>query len=364
MAQTEDNFIQESEVRPDAREESLSRKPISSEERDYEQQLRPRTLEEFIGQGKVTENMGVYIEASQQRDEALDHVLLHGPPGLGKTTLAHIVANELSVPIKTTSGPSLERPGDLAAILNNLEPRSVFFIDEIHRLSNVIEEFLYPAMEDQKIDITMGEGASARAVSLTLDDFTLVGATTRAGLLTPPLRSRFGVRSRLEFYDTEQMQRIVERSATILSVEVESTGAEEIARRSRGTPRIANRLLRRTRDFAQVKGDGTIDGSIARHALEQLEVDRLGLSRMDRTLMKTIIHKFDGGPVGVDTLATAVSEESGTIEELHEPFLIQTGLLKRTNRGRVATKRAFEHLDVTPPESSRDLFEGDEEPPS
>lgn len=355
------DFIEESSVDQALDEESLTAEPIDDSEERLEQDLRPETLEEFVGQKKIRENLRVFIEASRNRDEALDHVLLHGPPGLGKTTLAHIIAEELQVPIKSSAGPTLEHPGDLAAILNNLSPNSVLFIDEIHRLNNVVEEFLYPAMEDNKIDITLGEGASARAVSLNLDDFTLIGATTRAGLLTSPLRSRFGVKSRLEFYDEAEMKQIIQRSARILEVDIENEGAEEISGRSRGTPRIANRLLRRVRDFAEVEGEGIITGEIARHALERLEVDESGLSRMDRKIIRTIVDHYEGGPVGIDTLSTSVGEESGTIEELHEPFLIQSGFIKRTKRGRVATKLAFEHLGKTPPETSRSLLDQDQE---
>ena len=352
IEETGEEFIQESEVEADP----LSREPVDSQEKDFEETLRPRTLDEFIGQEKETENLAIFIEAARQRGEALDHVLLHGPPGLGKTTLAHIIANELDVPVKSTSGPTLERPGDLAAILTNIKPQSVLFIDEIHRVPQIVEEFLYPAMEDKKIDITIGDGPSARAVSLELEDFTLVGATTRAGLLTDPLRSRFGVQNRLRFYERNQMEDIIVRSARILEIEIQPEGAEEIARRSRGTPRIANRLLRRVRDFAQVEGDGVINTEIATHALERLEVDRLGLCRMDRVILEKILRHFDGGPVGIDTLATAVSEEAGTIEELHEPYLIQSGFLKRTPQGRVATKRAYEHMGVELTEEDPDLF--------
>jgi len=327
-------------------EEPLTRDVASPEEARVEETLRPAKLDEFIGQQTEKDNLRVFIEATRQRGEALDHVLLHGPPGLGKTTLAHIIANELEVPIKSTAGPTLEQPGDLAAVLTNIESRSVLFIDEIHRLSHVVEEFLYPAMEDKKIDITIGEGPSARAVSLDLNEFTLVGATTRAGLLTEPLRSRFGVHTRLRFYEEPEMRRIIRRSSKILDIEIKEEGVDEIARRSRGTPRIANRLLRRVRDFAEVEGDGLIDNDIAQHALERLAVDQQGLKRMDREILSTIINHFDGGPVGIKTLATAVGEEAGTIEELHEPFLIQSGYLKRTTRGRVTTRRAREHLGI------------------
>jgi len=342
----DESFIQESdwEEEEQSTESELSAEPVSAEETEWEDSLRPRILDQFIGQQKTVDNLRVFIEATRNRGEALDHVLLHGPPGLGKTTLAQIIANELDVAIKRTSGPSLERPGQLAAILTNLEPRSVLFIDEIHRLHSVVEEFMYPAMEDKKIEVTIGEGPSARAVSLNLEDFTLVGATTRAGLLTQPMRTRFGVQARLNFYEPEEMMKIIRRSAEILEIDIKDAGTEEIARRSRGTPRIANRLLRRVRDFAEVEGEGIINEELASHALERLEVDRMGLSRMDRNILSTIIHHYEGGPVGLDTLATAVSEEPGTIEELHEPYLIQTGFLKRTPRGRTITKRAVEHI--------------------
>lgn len=339
--------------------ETLSQDVVDSEEAEFEETLRPQKLEEFVGQSKEKDNLRVFIEATRQRGEALDHVLLYGPPGLGKTTLAHIIANELDVPIKSIAGPTMERPGDLAAVLTNIEPQSVLFIDEIHRLPHIVEEFLYPAMEDKKIDITIGDGPSARAVSLELNDFTLVGATTRAGLLTEPLRSRFGVHTRLQFYKQSEMKEIINRSADILEIEVNPDGAEEIARRARGTPRIANRLLRRVRDFAEVDGEGVITKDIAQHALERLAVDKRGLKKMDREILSTIIKHFEGGPVGIDTLATAVGEEAGTIEELHEPFLIQSGFIKRTNRGRVATKRAYEHIGADSAADSPHLFEED-----
>ena len=306
----------------------------------------PRRLDEYIGQKSVKENLKIFIEAAMQRKESLDHVLLHGFPGLGKTSLAVIISHELGVSIKSTSGPVIERTGDLAAILTNLEPGDVLFIDEIHRMNRVVEEMLYPAMEDFKLDIIIGQGPSARTVKLDLPRFTLVGATTRAGLLSPPLRDRFGVSLRLEFYKTDELKEIVVRSARILGITMDEEGAREIARRSRGTPRIANRLLRRVRDYAEVRADGKISRAVADLALQMLDVDEKGFDRMDRKILSTIIEKYDGGPVGLDTLAASVSEEKDTIEDVYEPFMIQEGFLKKTPRGRVATRMAFEHLGV------------------
>lgn len=311
---------------------------------EVEASLRPRLFNEYIGQDRVKENLAIFIQAAKSRREPLDHVLLYGPPGLGKTSLAHIIANELQVHLRITSGPAIERPADLAAILTNLEPNDVLFIDEIHRLNRSVEEILYPAMEDFALDIIIGKGPSARSVRIDLPKFTLVGATTRAGSLTSPLRDRFGIINRLEFYDTAALKRIIIRSAGILGITMEESGAAEIARRSRGTPRIANRLLKRVRDFAQVKTAGQITAASADQALNLLEVDELGLDRLDRLVLLTIIDKFDGGPVGLDTIAASISEESDTIEDVSEPFLLQIGFINRTPRGRIATRLAYEHL--------------------
>jgi holliday junction DNA helicase RuvB len=308
--------------------------------------LRPRNLREYVGQEDMKRNLKVFIEAARGRAEALDHVLFHGSPGLGKTSLAHIIANELQVDIKSTSGPVIEKPGDLAAILTSLQPKDVLFIDEIHRLNHVVEEILYPAMEDYQLDIIIGQGPSARTMKIPLPPFTLVGATTRAGLLTPPLRDRFGVILRVEFYKPADLQQIVLRSAQLLEIPIRDTGALEIAKRARGTPRVANRLLRRVRDFAEVEADGVITEDVAHRALDMLEVDEHGLDKMDRHIMLTIIEKFDGGPIGLNSLSAAVSEEKDTIEDVYEPFLIQKGFMKRTPQGRIATKRAYQHFGI------------------
>jgi Holliday junction DNA helicase RuvB len=319
---------------------------LEEEEAPAEKSLRPICLDEYIGQEEVKRNLKVFIEAAKARAEALDHVLFHGSPGLGKTTLAHVIANELGVNITSTSGPVIERQGDLAAILTSLQPRDVLFIDEVHRLNHVVEEILYPAMEDFQLDIIIGQGPSARTMKIPLPPFTLVGATTRTGLLTPPLRDRFGVIQRVEFYKPVDLQKIVIRSAGILEIPIKEDGAFEIARRSRGTPRVANRILRRVRDFAQIDGEGVITREVAMHALDRLDVDNEGLDKMDRQIMLTIIEKFDGGPIGLDTLAAAVCEEKDTIEDVYEPFLIQQGYIKRTPRGRVATKNAYTHFKI------------------
>lgn len=329
---------------------------LSNSDKEVEKVLRPRSFESFTGQEQLVANLKVFVEAAKQRGEALDHVLLHGPPGLGKTTLSHIISNELDVGIKVTSGPVLDKPGDLAGLLTNLDERDVLFIDEIHRLSPVVEEYLYSAMEDYKIDIMIETGPNARSVQITLNPFTLVGATTRSGLLTAPLRARFGINLRLSYYNTQLIKKIVKRSAGILKVPIKDNAANEIARRSRGTPRIANALLRRVRDFAQIKGNGTIDLEISKFALNALNVDENGLDEMDNRILTTIIDKFKGGPVGLNTIATAVGEDAGTIEEVYEPFLIQEGYLNRTPRGREVTEFAYNHLGKANPNTQGTLF--------
>ncbi|MBN1847380.1 MAG: Holliday junction branch migration DNA helicase RuvB [Deltaproteobacteria bacterium] len=327
-------------------DERLIDPEVQPDELPAEINLRPTTLDEYVGQEELKRNLRVFIEAAKARAEALDHVLFHGSPGLGKTSLAHIIARELGVNIQSTSGPVIERAGDLAAILTSLQPRDVLFIDEVHRLNHVVEEILYPAMEDYQLDIIIGQGPSARTMKITLPPFTLVGATTRTGLLTPPLRDRFGVIQRVEFYQPEDLKQIISRSARILEIPIQGEGAMELAKRSRGTPRVANRILRRVRDYAQVEGDGVITKEIAMHALDMLDVDSEGLDKMDRHIMLTIINNFSGGPIGLDTLSAAVCEEKDTLEDVYEPFLIQKGYIKRTPRGRVATELAYKHFKI------------------
>jgi Holliday junction DNA helicase RuvB len=341
---------------PDLNRKSTTTPGLLDGEYEFDQTLRPSRLDDFIGQDKLKSNLKIFIQAAKERGEALDHVLLYGPPGLGKTTLAHILANELSSSIRTTSGPALDKPGDLAGILTNLSDREVLFVDEIHRLNRVIEEYLYPALEDFKLDIIIDKGPNARSVQLKLAHFTLVGATTRAGLLTSPLRARFGVVSRLDYYKPEELEKIIVRSSQVLGIVIENEAAREIARRSRGTPRIANRLLRRIRDFAQVSGNGAVDVEITKESLLRLDVDEVGLDDMDKQILYALINKFNGGPVGINTLAIAVGEPSDTLEEVYEPFLIQEGFLNRTPRGRVATDLAFNHLGLTPKRNGQGKF--------
>lgn len=331
---------------------------LTNTDKDYEKALRPIEFNDFSGQESVVDNLRVFVQAAKQREEALDHVLLHGPPGLGKTTLAHIISNDLGVNLKVTSGPVLDKPGDLAGLLTNLEPFDVLFVDEIHRLSPIVEEYLYSAMEDYKIDIMIDTGPNARSIQIAVNPFTLIGATTRSGLLTSPLRARFGINARLEYYDVKLLTNIVLRSSEIIKAPIADEAAYEIARRSRGTPRIANALLRRTRDFAQMKGDGTINMEIARYALNALNVDTLGLDEMDNKILVTIIEKFKGGPVGLNTIATAISEDTGTVEEVYEPYLIQEGFLMRTPRGREVTEKAYRHLGKIPNKGGG-LFDAD-----
>ncbi|GIR99054.1 MAG: Holliday junction ATP-dependent DNA helicase RuvB [Flavobacteriaceae bacterium] len=330
---------------------------LNPEEVEIDKALRPLNFNDFNGQKSVIDNLKIFVEAANQRSDALDHTLLHGPPGLGKTTLAHILANELGVGLKVSSGPVIDKPGDLAGLLTSLEERDVLFIDEIHRLSPVVEEYLYSAMEDYKIDIMIETGPNARSVQINLNQFTLIGATTRSGLLTAPMRARFGINNRLEYYDKNVLSKIIKRSAEILNISIEDLASDEIAGRSRGTPRICNSLLRRVRDFAQIKGSGKIDLAITQYALESLSVDKFGLDEMDNKILDTIINKFNGGPIGINTLSTAVSETAETIEEVYEPFLIQQGFIIRTPRGREVTAKAYEHLNLKPNKTQKDLFD-------
>ena len=336
----------------------ISSDPLEGEE-SIDRMLRPQYLSEYVGQEAVKQQMDIFFEAAKKRQESLDHVLIFGPPGLGKTTLAHVIANELGVNLKHTSGPAIEKPGDLAAILTNLEERDVLLVDEIHRLSSVVEEILYPALEDYQLDLVIGEGPSARSIRLDLTSFTMIGATTRAGLLTSPLRDRFGISQRLEFYNTDELTQIVTRSAGILEVPIDQNGAHEIATRARGTPRIANRLLRRARDYSEVKAEGKIDKKVVKKAMDLMEVDNNGFDFLDRKFLLAVIEKYGGGPVGIDAIASAIGEEKGTVEDIIEPFLIQSGFLLRTSRGRVASEKAYRHFGIEVPKENKSLFEKD-----